>query len=269
MNLVDIIRIRAKLLGLAVLLAAFAVGGYVSVLPASADDRAGMSLSASGGNAFCDGTTCWVEPGQTFTLAVNADVAPAGGYIGVTSVVQYGPDLAYTPTDSALDEIVWPDCDEAIAVRAEFPEDSIHHGCLSGLAPPLPVSTYTGPVFEIELTCTDEVTTNDVRLLPHGHELADTSGAAFATDISVVVIPKIQPLTLVCDDPPPTPTPTPIPDDPEEPVDDLPRTGSGGPSAGQGSSTSVVLWLVLSTLLAVGVAGAGLFLKGTVAGRSR
>ena len=84
----------------------------------------------------------------------------------------------------------------------------VHHGCLSGLIPPHPVSSYTGVFAQISLTCSNVNTTTEVILRSYADILTVTSGSAFAfldpaTFNPTSTIPKVRNLTINCSQPPP------------------------------------------------------------------
>ena len=175
-----------------------------------------MSFNVRGG--ACDSATmptkCTVTVGDSFVLAVVVDQRPPQGYIGFQTFVRYG-DLLYKPTQFQLDESVWPD--SAFVHRAPLSptgtEGEIVHGDLSSFLPPYPVSTYTGSVIELDMTCPPSPKTIDVTLVPF---TVNPGGAFFAVIDPVSgsvfgVSPQVSPLTINCVPPPPTPTPTPTP----------------------------------------------------------
>ncbi len=245
---------RLAIIGAA--LAAVFMMSHFAQTPALADDASRMSLSVSG----CSGDECNLDTGETFTLSVNVDAAPGAGYVLVQSFIDYGADLTYNMTDSPAEEMVWPDGSPDVIVRdsAQNPTNpnspiapnSVLHGSLTGVIPPLPLSTYEGTVFELELQCSDSFSTNDVQLLPSGDAVAGTSGALFNAEGAEQIIPKVGSITVICGvEPTPTPEPEPTP------VVVLPPTGSGALSSGGGSSAT--LWLVIGALAVVGAAGLG------------
>ena len=248
---------RLAMIGAAV--AAVFIMGHFAQTPAMADHATQMSISVSG----CSGDECNLDNGEAFTVSVNVDTAPDNGYVLVQSFIDYGPNLTYNMTDAAGDEVVWPDGSSDVVVRDSFVPGTILHGGLTGVIPPLPLSTYTGTVFELSFECSDDFSTNNVQLLPSGDDLAGTSGAVFTTvvvtdgvDVSTQVIPDTNSITVNCGA---EPTPT-----PEEP-DVLPPLGSGALSAGD-TGSSAMMWLVIGALV---VAGAGLGTFGWHAARSR
>lgn len=164
------------------------------------------TTSASGGGpemtlAVGDCTdSCDVALDGAFTLSVVVATAPDGGYTGAQAFVQFGDDLIYKPTDAARDEVVWPDCESATVVRSQlFGEDTVNHGCLTGLLPPQPVSTATGAWATLAFNCSSAVSTTVVQILPLGDDLASTSGAGFVqADGTTQVAAKGGSLTISC-----------------------------------------------------------------------
>ena len=114
--------------------------------------------------------------------------------------------LVYTPAASASTEIVWPDCLAATALRNEAGRGLVSHGCLTGILPPQPASTYTGDIISLAMKCSAAFTTTTVRLLAEGDPIAGTSGALFAKPGGVQVVPKVGNKTIRCLGPTPTPT---------------------------------------------------------------
>ncbi len=248
---------RLAIIGAA--LAAVFIMSHFAQAPALADDASQMSLSVSG----CSGGECNLDTGETFTLSVNVDDAPDSGYVLVQSFIDFGPNLTYNMTDTPAEEMLWPDGSPDVIVRdsaqspsnpdAPIAPNSVLHGSLTGVIPPLPLSTYEGTVFQIELQCSDSFSTNDVMLLASGDALAGTSGALFNAEGAEQIIPKVGSISVTCGVEP-TPTSEPEPD--PTPVVVLPPTGSGALSSGDGGS-SATLWLVIGALALVGVAGLG------------
>ena len=227
---------------------------------ALAEEAAQMSLSVSG----CSADECNLDTGETFTLSVNIDAAPDGGYVLVQSFIDYGLNLTYNMTDAPADEVIWPDGSPDVVVRDSIAPGTVLHGGLTGVIPPLPLSTYVGTVFEIELQCSDAFSSNDVKLLPSGDAVAGTSGALFNGEGAEQIIPKVGSVTVICGV---EPTPTPAPDGPTDgPTDGgLPPTGTGALSSDGGVSTT--LWLVIGALVVAGAAGLGASARSAVRSR--
>ncbi len=191
-----------------------------------------MILNVAGGN--CDEvtrpTTCDVPVGEKFTLAVEILVAPPQGYFIAQSFIHYGDDLIYNPAAQAADEIAWPDCDPASAVRAQFDNTNlgldptgytVNHGCLTETEKPLPVSTYVGDFVQISMTCSGAESSTDVVQLPYDASTLPpspsppllatvqvTSGSVFAFYsgfVRIDVVPNLSDLTINCVAPPPNP----------------------------------------------------------------
>ena len=238
-------------------LAAVFMMGHLAQTAALADNEAQLSLSVSG----CSSDECNLDTGESFTLSVNVDEAPEAGYILVQSFIDYGPDLTYNMTDSIGDEVVWPDGVPDVTVRDSIVSDTVLHGSLTGVIPPLPLSMYEGTVFALEFQCSESFSTNNVALLPSGDDVAGTSGAVFTTvividevDVTTQVIPKVSSVTITCGEAPEEPEePTPTPG---EDVTDFPSSGSGPLSAADGGS-SAMLWLMIGALVVAGAASLG------------
>ncbi len=219
--------------------------GAMAQTPAQADEATQMSISVSG----CSTAVCTVDPGSTFTVTVAVDAAPDRGYILVQSFIDYGTSLTYNRAEDKAEELLWPDvASDQVIVRGEVGDGLVNHGGLTGLIPPLPVSEYEGPVFQIDLTCTDDFSTTNLQLLPAGDDVALTNGAMFTDQDAVQVTPKVNSLTINCGE-------GQAPGDDDLPGDGgLPPTGTGGSG---GSSPSNTIWLAIAALLLAGAAGLG------------
>lgn len=158
-------------------------------------DGSEMRLTANGCAADCT-----FANGEEFTLTVEIVVIPPSGYIGVQSVIDFGSDLTYDAAAS-FDEIVWPDCESAVALSTLIGSTLVNHGCLSGLTPPLPISTYAGNFVELSMTCSSGSSETDVRLLLSDDPDARFSGAAFMrSDMVTQTAPEVSDLTIICGD---------------------------------------------------------------------
>ncbi|MCH8161672.1 MAG: dockerin type I repeat-containing protein, partial [Chloroflexi bacterium] len=127
-----------------------------------------------------------------------------------------GPNLVYKPADAPGDEFVWPDCVSSVALRSNLKETSWLHGCITGLLPPLPASTYTGNLLELKLNCSEDDTSTEVRFILNDNQLVTSGGTFFANPEGVRTVPKTSNLTVVCGSAPgptntPHPTDTPVP----------------------------------------------------------
>lgn len=200
----------------------------------------------------CDDTTCQIDTGNSFTLSVEIQEVPSielflappisrfelyTGYVLAQSYIAFGPNFTYSPTGAAAEEILWPDCEPATAVRSQIdntfdldpvtdarpPSDEVvSHGCVTGLFT-TPTSFYTGPFIEITLRC-DRDSRNVIELVPATttaligqrppliNDLrALTNGALFnlPDPFRTQVFPKLHNLIVFCGQPPtPTTTPT-------------------------------------------------------------
>ncbi len=130
-----------------------------------------MALAVDGKGVACDAVSepslCSVPLGAAFTLAVDVVAGPSEGYVAFQTQVFYG-GLAYQPR-GLTDEIVWPE--GALPVRAPGAptgqERLVAHADASGTMPPFPVSTHTGRVVQITLTCSVTSQRFTTALLPY------------------------------------------------------------------------------------------------------
>ena len=193
-----------------------------SEMASAASSGPEMVLNIKGGD--CDDSTrptkCSLPTGASFTLYVDALGIPVGGYTLMATAIDLGTKLIYTETTLASDEIVWPDASSAVVTRATL-GDVLVHGALTGLFPPLPISTYVGNVVEIAMACplSNDDSPVTLALLPVGHPDAGTSGASFIEGgTGATIVPKVSSLTISCLAPTPAPTPTPTPTDTPTPT---------------------------------------------------
>lgn len=166
-----------------------------------------MALNLTGG--VCDDpdlpTTCTVPAGATFTLTVNAVHGPANGYAAMSTLIDYGSDLSYTP-GLVTDEVVWPDVHPDVAFRAQPGPGLVAHGGLTALVPPFPASTYEGAIVELQMTCSASNSQTTVDLLPYGDPEYAPHGALFVEpDGTTNVIPAVSGLDVACAASPPAP----------------------------------------------------------------
>jgi len=171
---------------------------------------------------------CPVGTGETFKLGVEIIRGPDDGYILAQTSVFYGNAITYDFSPATADEIVWPDCEAATALKSQIDqriprpapggppintEELVSHGCLTGLLPPQPPSDFVGLFLEIALTCSSQDSDNMIELLPYvppplpDGTIAGTSGTQFTTPGALQIIPKVNELSIFCGTPP-TPTPT-------------------------------------------------------------
>ncbi len=219
-----------RLAVLAAIVIAVVLGAFVLVnefaLTSAEEPDAEMSLVGESGGATCNTDEYCVVLSGAFTLAVVIDNAPDAGYIFAGAWVNYGDHLIYKPITPASNEIIWPDCQGATALRNQTAHGTENHvalGCLTGLIPPLPLSTYVGNFWELPMTCSASDSSTLIRLLPEGDVIAGTSGALFKAGASgISVVPKVSDLFVVCgsggdlatDTPTITNTPAPVTDTP-------------------------------------------------------
>lgn len=166
-------------------------------LPCASLGCAEMALSVPGGSCGSAGNapSCDVPVGEGFTLSIEILGAPLGGYIGAQSFVDYGARLSYQARP-VLSEIVWPAC--VLPARASLTSESVLHGCLSEIFPPLPVSQYLGPFAELSLTCSPEPSTTVILLHREGHPLALTNGAVLTRPEGRGTVPKVTNVIINC-----------------------------------------------------------------------
>ncbi len=240
------IRRSSALLLAAVAIAAVFFAAIQGTDTARSGAQAEMALVVDPHGERCS-TVCTIPLGGTFTLAVEIVEAPAGGYIGVQSFIDYGDNLTYDVQARPIEsEIVWPELEPQVAVKASTGPGLITHGGLSTILPPFPVSTYTGSFVELEMSCSAGETSTIVDLLPYRDFQANTSGSAFALpggrDIAVVPGDALQvdcgaggPLDTPTPIQPPTETPTPWPTLPmRTPRPPVPREPFSPPEGGTG-----------------------------------
>ena len=244
-------------------------------------------------------TECTVPLAGFFTLSVAAVEPPAAGYIGFQTFIDYGrdfydPDRAeddFAPpicgdavdngndgfidindadcidqpltyhAVGATEAIIWPDLgSDKIAIQDNEPVGAaVSHGGLTGLLPPLTASTYDGVLVELVMSCSDDESSTEVRLLPLGDRVAGTFGTGYseAPDGSTQSAAKTEPLTINCAGEAPADggdeEPTATPDDDAVA---LPPTGTSGVfDIESGGGSNAGLWAIIGGLLAAAAAG--------------
>ena len=108
----------------------------------AADTGPEMQLNVIGGlcNDPVRPSVCFFPTGTKFTLTVSALGIPAGGYDLIATTIEFGGKLIYTQTATGADDNLWPAA--AFTTRATIGGGTVVvHGGLTGLFPPLPVST--------------------------------------------------------------------------------------------------------------------------------
>ncbi len=170
-----------------------------TMLPNS-DDGSAMHLTVEGGD--CDQperpANCTVVVGTSFTLSVNASVAPANGYILAATYVDFGDDLIYGPAEEPVDEVVWPDCVPAVLISGRDNPGFVNHGCISGLTEPV-ASMHIGALVDLSFTCSSEPSSTLVELLPYNDPVAGTSGTLFVEfGSNIQIVPELGNLTIDC-----------------------------------------------------------------------
>ena len=153
-----------------------------------------MALAIEGAGVSCDADagTCDVPLGGDFTLAIQTDGLPSGGYIAVQTNLYYG-GLIYNPTESAEDENVWPDNRLPVRARgAPSAEDrAVAHGGLTSLTQPFTASTFEGDLVLLSMNCTSENETFTVALI--AYEVGTSPlGSSYSTDDQMTAPVNIQ-----------------------------------------------------------------------------
>ena len=181
-----------------------------------------MRLAVKSGGE-CEAGTCTIPLGGSFTLAVEIVSIPDGGYVLAQTYIDMGTGLIYKPSATSGDEFVWPDCGRSVVLRTNVDETRWLHGCLTGVIPPLPPSTYTGNFIELKVNCSEGDSSTEVELIDSEPQFTNGSGTFFAGPDGSKTVPKTSNITVVCgggqgptNTPrPPTETPTANPSDAE------------------------------------------------------
>lgn len=175
-----------------------------SALPCDAQSCIGLAVLADDDAMLCHSgqkETCRLQAGASFTLTVDIIAAPEGGYIGVQSFIDFGAgagmsNLTYTSAGVATDEFIWPD--QGLGLRNDVANGLVYHGGLTGLIPPLAVSSYVGPIVQMAMTCSQGYSETTVRILPGGDPIASTSGAMFLSSQDEQTVPSLGSLEVIC-----------------------------------------------------------------------
>src|SRR3990172_2606477 len=140
--------------GVAVGATLFGLGGSGSPIAQASGPE--MSLGAIG-NVACDQASkpakcvATVDPvnpkASAFTITVNANVLPVGGYSGFGSEVFFG-GLTYNPRATCTAEVVWPDEGAGICFPNIGPSGQRQHASGTAIVPPFPKSNFTGRLIE-------------------------------------------------------------------------------------------------------------------------
>lgn len=242
--------------------------GYMTSATAHAEgDGPSMALSVTGTGTSCDADECSVPLEGEFTLSVDVVEPPEQGYILMQTFIDYGQDLTYSMTDTAIEEVIWPDAVEDVTLRGAIGPGLITHGGLTSLLPPQPVSTYVGTVVEIAMTCTDSFSETEVVLRPLGDPVAGANGSLFTYLVDFVdiqAVPKTDAVTVLCGERPPEPTEDDDDGSGGQPTA-LPPSGVGNVGTDQDAGTG--LWVIIATLAVLGTVS--LVLSGWRIARSR
>jgi hypothetical protein len=229
-----------------------AVDFYIEVATAGCDTDAGP-------------TTCNVPVGTQFTVGTvigsvsnlpDTDTDTTNGYVGIQAQLDNSASIPYQdrPGTNELDAY-WPPC--SFAVEDTSLPNTYIAACMSAILPPLPESTYTGKVMEVDYNCTASPTAGHTVTLVHGAPngagiLDDGGGTVVDTDPNEV-------LTINCVEPTPTPSPTPTP---APGVGGMVELGgsSDAPAQASGSSsgsdyTALVAAAVLAAVVALTATG--------------
>ena len=79
-----------------------------------ADEGPAMRLEVTDAN--CNDSGCLGGTNEFFTLQVDFESPPVDGYELLQTSVFWGSNILYEPSLPAIDEILWPDCLDAVAV---------------------------------------------------------------------------------------------------------------------------------------------------------
>ena len=168
-----------------------------------------ISLSAHGPGVKCDGEPsvskgdvtkplkCDVPTGGAFVLSIEANAAPANGYAGFVTELNYGA-LAYDKMLTSDVEVIAPGC--AFSFREQAPSLSlVAHGCATGVAPPFPKNHFIGNIVELKFNCTASQSSNSIDLLPEGFQPALIGGTRFIEfGTEAVITPNVDSLGINC-----------------------------------------------------------------------
>ncbi len=167
--------------------------GYASA--ATGGPEMGLNVISGGGCDTAQPTTCDVPVDGDFTLAIDLLEAPVAGYVGWDTWLTFPTDLL------GIGTIVWPEA-ECLEVFVLPPPGTDYHGCITGLIPPVPVSTFEGTLVELNMTCSTTATQNKLHLLPYGDPAVIGAGTGLMEpSTKIVTIPKLNPLTVNCVEP--------------------------------------------------------------------
>lgn len=197
---------------MSVVVAGVVAGRAVTRTDARTTD-ATMALSVSTGGA-CSDSTCTVAAGTPFVLTVDVVTAPAEGYIGIATEIDYAAFVAngglYVPRVVA-GEIVWPD--SAMPLRSPAiptgTEGVVNHSDATAVVPPGPTSAHEGTVVELDLLCSDVDSSSVIDLVQL--DAGNTNGSGFKAPGGADIPAKTASLTIDCavpDTPPPSATAT-------------------------------------------------------------
>jgi hypothetical protein len=226
---------------------------------------ADMNLNAKGPNASCDvppdPDECDVAVGAKFTLAVEADNPPVGGFAVYTTWIEWD-GLLYNAVPISLpgppyySENVWP----ALAYDLRLPFDPggfagivIHSG--EGGDP-----GYAGNLVQLSMTCIDPGTF-DVDLIAADPPLIPTGSLFTNLNSETVYVNSSDQLTINCIEggPADTPTPAPATPTPASPPASPVSVGGVGSYPNVGGASASNGWLLLAGIAsAAAIAGLGI-----------
>ena len=152
---------------------------------------------------------CTVKLNEPFDLVLATNGIPPGGYVGFQSEIFFD-DLEWLQRPSCADEVVWPD--DTTRSCLQGPGGQARHFASTSLLPPLPLSTFTGDLIELDVVCTQagsyDVGLTAVPTSPFGGVYADATGSEIAVAADSLRINCIDPFA---DTPTFTSTPTATP----------------------------------------------------------
>ena len=147
----------------------------------------GLCLRAKNGSGetgvtSCDDpqkpSKCTVTLNEPFDLVLATNGIPPGGYVGFQSEIFFD-GLEWLKRPACADEVVWPD--DATRLCSQGPGGQAHHFAATALLPPLPLSTFTGDLLELDVVCTQagsyDVGLTAVPTSPFGGVYADATGS--------------------------------------------------------------------------------------------
>ncbi len=192
-----------------------------TVTPTPTPGQAEMSLNAVGVGVVCNSqpkpTKCTVpfffgdEKSGEFTLRVQANQIPVGGYGGFQTEIQLSAlvtDLVVNPRATCPDDVVWVDLSDPTCARSSGPGQPEHisyfHSGRTDAAPPHPKSNATGILVELDVHCAEPgsvlVPLRAQPSAPQGSAFFDLNGdpVLLQTQASIQFGPVADLLTINC-----------------------------------------------------------------------